>query len=389
MTNSLPRAHHTASPRGTAAAGTMLVGCRECGYRAQCGGLDDQQELYGCFLDCRASGSCDLHDWTCPCKVVQFHHRTAEVGSLSTASIGPLPQPQDISLPMYVPMVRHGHSRRQRLAVEVAALSPFDLLGLAEGKYTPNVSSREHLLKRLRLSARARIMLVSVAKDPPLERYWHYRREHETTALLARLGPLAMTVPNFSFFLNAPRPHTLWNIKRMLLVAEEISAAGIPAIIHLNAVTTADWKFWTQFLRERPQIKFVAKEFQTGLKNPRLADAALSSLRALQDTLGRAIHPVIIGGRRLVPECARMFENFTIVDSTPFMKTVKRQLAYLQTDGDVGWVPAPTPSGTPVDQLLSANIRTYEMSLALAAGRLHIHRQLMLPLEHSPAAAPM
>ena len=78
---------------------------------------------------------------------------------------------------------------------------------------------------------------------------------HETAAALARLGTIAMTVPNFSFFENAPRPHTLWNLKRMLIVAEELTTAGLPAVVHLNALTAADWKLWTHFLRVRPEIK--------------------------------------------------------------------------------------------------------------------------------------
>lgn len=193
-------------------------------------------------------------------------------------------------------MMQHGSSRQRRLAVDVAAVSPFELLRVVEGKYQPNVLNREHLLRKFKLSARCRVLLVSPTEDRPLERYWGHRRLHETAAALARLG---------------------------------------------------------------------------------------------QDTLGRAIHPIIIAGRPFVPECARLFETFTLVDSTPFMRALHRQRAYLQGDGEVGWASAPTPSGAPVDQLLSANIRTYEMSVALAAGRLHIHRQLMLPLEHSPAAAPM
>ena len=82
--------------------------------------------------------------------------------------------------------------------------------------------------------------------------------------IFADLDIAAITPPNFSFFLDVPRPHSLYNRKRMLRVADEFLRHGIPVAPHLNATNEADWDFWISLFRDSPELSVYCKEFQTG-----------------------------------------------------------------------------------------------------------------------------
>jgi len=183
----------------------------------------------------------------------------------------------------------------------VVALSTFDFVKRSREGYGPTSRTAADLCKRFRLRPDAKILLVSVATDRKLEAYWSYRSLYNAPIALALLGPVGITVPNFSFFNDAPRPHTLWNRRRMEVVARELSLAGARVIPHLNAATEADWQFWTSMLRERTDIRVIAKEFQTGNAPPERAVAAIQRLARLQRDLKRLLHPLLVGAARLAP----------------------------------------------------------------------------------------
>jgi hypothetical protein len=46
----------------------------------------------------------------------------------------------------------------------------------------------------------------------------------------------------------------------------------------------------------------------------------------LQREVGRDLHPVIVGGLKAIELLKREFKSFTLIDSTPSMKTKNRQL---------------------------------------------------------------
>lgn len=208
------------------------------------------------------------------------------------------------------------------------------------------------------LNPSARVLLLSVAQDKFLEDYWRYRGSRDIPNALAQLNVEAVTIPNFSFFTDAPRTHTLWNVARMLRVGEELSAAGVAIVPHLNASTRRDWALWRDLLRENPQIRYVCKEFQTGLREPRAGREALRAMRLLQDELGRALHPVVVGAWQFIRELAMHFSQFTLVTATPFMRTMhRRRLVTFPRDR---WVMAATPKGEPLDELLEHNVARFD-----------------------------
>ncbi|HEX8549944.1 MAG TPA: DUF4417 domain-containing protein [Abditibacteriaceae bacterium] len=215
------------------------------------------------------------------------------------------------------------------------------------------------LRRRFMLRDDAEVIGISVAQDPPLERYWRYRNKHDLPKRIAEWNLSALTVPNFSYFTDAPPWHTLWNFHRMLKVAEEFSVQGIPIVPHVNCLEDNHRRAWAAVLREQPHLKFVAKEFQTGSKRSDMADEAFSDLCQLQAEVGRPLHPIIIGGIRLWNRLRENFDDFTVVDSKPFMMTTHRQEILDAPDGVIRTKPHPLPRGAFLDELWQLNLDRY------------------------------
>jgi Domain of unknown function (DUF4417) len=364
-----------------------LASCRACYFLQVCGGLDGQQELWGCFSECKSKGVCQRFDWTCPCRPREFARRLAEVGgNLNPISSNFIAMSLKTSqLPLYVPVIQHGSGRRLPLAMGTVALPTFEVIKRHRDKtYGPLPTTGSRLRRKFHLSETANILLVSPAQDHLLELYWAKRRAHKTASSLLPLRVAGMSLPNFSFFIDAPRTHSLWNRKRLMRVAQELAGAGVSAIPHLNTLTNADWAFFEDLLAHNPNISVVAKEFQTGAS---LDD--VEQLARLQDNLKRSLHPLIIGGARFLREVARRFETFSLVDSQPFMKTVKarERLSLDPFSNDQKWTAFPTRKDEFLDQLLRDNIRTYEVwvraEVAIArpqeAGQLALRGTLHMP----------
>jgi hypothetical protein len=339
--------------------------CAQCAFRAPCGGLHGQQSFGGCFhgcgTDCGGPARCD---WVCPAKQ-DFVDHVREVGGLDAPPTAVLPLTND--LPSYVPMVRHGASRGSPLSADVVALSLGDVLGGAErDNYGAGLGSAADVRSRFKIRSDARVVLVCVADDRPLERYWALRASSAVPDKLAGIGLLAVTIPNFSVFDDAPRTHTLWNWRRMAIVAGELSAAGVAVIPHLNSSQVEDWDRWYTFLRDNPGIAYVAKEFQTGLRARSKGVPAIRSLAELQQRLGRPLHPVVVGGVAYAADLAAHFDRLTFVDSQPFMKAV-----YRRKRSRMGrWEAHPTDGL--VDDLLEENVATHaaHVRAEIARGRI-------------------
>jgi hypothetical protein len=271
---------------------------------------------------CPGRELCKLHDWTCLCDISKYRKRFQELGESphSFRPRGPI-LPMEASLPLYVPMIRHGSRREGAFSSPVVALSTFDLLRQRKGHgYGPRFATAQELRSAFRVRPDAQILLVSVAKDKRLETYWTNRKADNVPEALKMLEVEGITVPNYSSFVDAPSVHTRWNLERMHKVAKELSSAGIAVVPHLNARTTEHWGYWEALLQAQPSIQFVCKEFQTGLHRYEVGIRVLWRINELQNRLKRRLHPILVGGASFADVAVRYFERFTIVDSMPFLK---------------------------------------------------------------------
>jgi hypothetical protein len=64
---------------------------------------------------------------------------------------------------------------------------------------------------------------------------------------------------------------------------------------------------------------------------------------------------IVRGGAELLPPLSTAFANITFLDTSVFMKTMKRQRAFCADDGGLGWEPSPTMKGAPLDDLFVEN----------------------------------
>ncbi len=340
-----------------------LLICSQCAWYAPCGGAaGSQQSLHGCFTACLTPGLCEQFTWVCPCRGDAFRRHVRDVGGLHNRPWEPLRAPRAL-LPRYIPMLRHGRKREIPFSRPFVGISIRDLLPrTSERNYYPVASDPDALRDRFGIARGTPLLVSGVAPDHVIEAYWAYRNVTDIPRRLGELGIAAMTTPNFSFFSNAPRTHTLFARKRIMISAEELSAHGVAVIPHLNAITAGDWRFWEELLSLQTHITYVAKEFQTGYRFPHKALRAIDELRGIQDRLGRALHPVVVGGAQHVHEIAEHFPNFTIADSHPFMKAMHRRRL-------VGHGPRVRPrySSLDLDMLLDLNVQRWEEALRARA----------------------
>lgn len=191
-------------------------------------------------------------------------------------------------------------------------------------------------------------------RDPPLERWWSLgeaRRRSVIRALIAS-GVALATAPNYSLILNRPRWDDLHAIKRIGLVHYEFLDEGLPAALHINGRTDADFFRWTDYLIKRPEITHVAYEFRTMSGRQ---EAHVEWLIGVAGSVGRPLHLIMRGGTEYLLLLSAASTNITFLDTTVFMKTVNRQRAYRTEDGGVDWKRHLTKEGAPLDKLLSGN----------------------------------
>ena len=299
---------------------------------------------------CYKPTTCTL---ACP-KSPNFVDAIRDIGGLDSSGPWRIRQELKGHLPLYVPMIKNGSGRQEDLEFPFVALPTIEVTRarvVSGGMFrTPN-----QLKSFFHIGRHTRVILISIAEDTDLERYWENSIIESLPDRLAALGIELITTPNFSFPLNVPRTVHLANRKRSLICAQEFSDAGISVVQHLNAVTQTDWDFWRDFLREHAHIKLVAKEFQTGGKNKSVAHWHIGQLRRIEDALGRGVHLIAVGGRRHMRLLGSL-SAYTIIDSVPFMRAIKRRKL---RGRDGVWKMNRTPQGEPIDQLLRDNIAAY------------------------------
>jgi hypothetical protein len=232
------------------------------------------------------------------------------------------------------------------------------VFGFRKGKYTAIADTAESLRRAFGLSPTTRIVLRGTAKDRRLEQYWTYRKRDGAAEQLSQLGIDLFVAPNFSHFLDVPRTDNLFNRKRQLICITELAGIGSCVVPHLSAVAPGDWHYWQNYLHANDSVQYVAIEFQTGNKNPLEGRQVIEHVARIQSAVGRPLHPLVIGGTQFVRDFFKVFNAFTVIDSSPFIKAVKRQ----RHDGKAArkpWVETFTLVGQGIEMIILDNVRDH------------------------------
>lgn len=335
------------------------LGCGECFLRGVCGGLRVAGGALDCLRFCCHKSSCEIVCFNNP---ALYAKRSAEVRGLNLSNI-PRCDPVPIErLVGYAPLLHHGYRRVRRYNGNIVALSLFELIDRAGA---PRFQSRSELAAKFLFSESAQIVISGVQKDHLLERVWGSRRE-PLLRFLADIKPSIVSAPNFSLYNNLPRSENLYNLKRIGWLAYDFQSAGLPTAWHVNAVTQTDYDNVAEFLLSHSEYGAISFEFITGAKTrPRMA-WHVARLAELSSRLGRPMQLLVRGGKWALYPLSTAFENVLLIDSTPLQKALyRRQLSH--NHGELRQTYLQLPKGTPVDDLLAANVQTVEIATEIAS----------------------
>lgn len=346
--------------RDDAAHFATSLGCRGCPDFGMCGGLHTDADIFSCndFCSCADRTLCDM---VCRNKPDEFFERHLEIGGFDlapTPRVAACPPPK---LPFVIPLVGHKYSRQEVLNEPAVAVPLYELFHLRTGQ--PLVHTRAELAARFRIPRTAVVVASGVDRDTKLEAWWAFADRGLVLSTLRELEIALVTVPNFSLFLNVPRPDNLHSMKRIALAWAELMAGGVPAALHLNARTDQDYARWTDFVRERPEVEVVAFEFGTGAGAPNRIDWHVDRLCGVADAAGRPLTLVVRGGGQVLQRLKRHFAQVVLIETDAFSRTLKRRRAEFIESGRLRWRRISTPKGAPIDDLLAHNIATKRRAL--------------------------
>jgi hypothetical protein len=289
------------------------------------------------------------------------------VGTFALDNVPRATAPNAATLPLVVPFLFHGSGRTETLVLPAVALSLYRAFNRLTGQ--PVFESRDALCAAYRIAPTTRIVLSGTDVDAPLERWWGLgeAQRRRTIRALKRTGIALVTTPNYSLFLDVPRWNDLHAIKRIALVHYEFISEGLPAALHVNGRTEADFARWTEYVAARPEVTHLAYEFTTGSSWAGRRERHATWLCDLARAVSRPLHLTVRGGVEVLPELADNFAGITILDTSTFIKTMMRQRAALNGGTRVHWSSAPTARRASLDSLLMHNMPAVGESLRQAA----------------------
>jgi hypothetical protein len=329
------------------------MGCSICPEYKTCGGLRVSRPLFWC-LDycCRNPKSCDV---VCR-KSPKFVDYVREIGGFDLSTVARAPLLARPSLARAVPLLFHGNSRRSPLKTQTVALPFARMFDRRTGQ--ARFTSRADLCDAFKIHPLTTVLLSGTDSDPPIENWWQIGRDNRLKVIrvLRDLGVVLATSPNYSLFVDQPRWDDLHSMKRIGIVHSEMLNEGFQAALHVNGRTETDFQRWTEFLRSRSEIQILAYEFATGTGWIGRREIHVEWLTKLASDVGRPLDIIIRGGVELIPALARAFAHVTFIDTSAFMRTMKRRRVVLTEGGKLLWRAAPTQVGAPLDDLLNENV---------------------------------
>jgi hypothetical protein len=362
--------------------------CADCGFLEHCGGLEGDDFLRGCFQRC--DSHCRIHgcDVVCPSVPLFLGQLFGDVGGICLPPRQRLVKFNPKALPSYIPQINHGWQRTEVLNEPWITVPLYVVAGRdVNRRYDVRFKSGDELREALRLAPQTKIIITSVAPDRYIEDFWAEHSVKQIPAKLAQLEIAAMTVPNYSFMRDVPRTNSLYNLSRIFRAADAISNAGMPTILHLNASTRKDWERWLSVLKEQSQLSCVCLEFQTGTSSREIGDNYFAGLLDLQNKLGRALHPFVLAGGGRLQQLDENFVSFTVIDATPFIKTMKRQVLY-HKNGFWKWKRKRTPLGSSLSKRLARSIELHRTRQLKQIGRGPEKPSAQLLLSHAGLLTP-
>ena len=170
-----------------------------------------------------------------------------------------------------------------------------------------------------------------------------------------------VTTPNLAWCWTSPAPaalRTRWNA--FSIAFEEFAKGGIPCALHAHGRTERDFERWRAEIAIRNEIETLSYEFTTGpgrraLLGPSTPRSACRPrTRSWQGGISISLcgDP---GSNRIT--YAGTSAGVIYLETSAFMKTLKRQRAERDGNDRLRWTLSPTEPGEALDGLFSHNLR--------------------------------
>ena len=110
-----------------------------------------------------------------------------------------------------------------------------------------------------------------------------------------------------------------------------------------------------KFLAARTEFTHIAFEFGTGAGWKGRIDWYAEQLTRLRAAVARPIQLIVRGGIAILPRLASTFDGVTLLETSTFVKTVRRKAAFLDRSSRLRWRHAPTQPNEMLDTLFEHN----------------------------------
>lgn len=254
-----------------------------------------------------------------------------------------------------VPLIYHRTGRVRPVAGKIFALRLHDVVDFNRGEV--RFPTRELLCDAFKIDGTAKIILSGVDHDERIEPWWTlHDRRMRVLHQLRGLGIDLVTAPNFSLLLDKPRTDDLHAMKRIAIVWSEFEQHGIACALHVNSRTLKDFERWNDFIKLRDEIGVIAYEFITGAGKKARRQFHIDGLCKIAQSSGRPLDIVVRGDPDVIAHLKRDFRNVIYIDTTAYMKTIKRQRAARSGNSKLDWTTSRTDLPGEVDEMLKHNL---------------------------------
>jgi hypothetical protein len=333
----------------------VALGCHGCHHFAACGGLC-VKGLFDCLdLCCNDPDNCTRVCRKAPS--VRFANQLREIDGFDFGNVPRAPLLKHQIRDDIVPLVYHGSSRVDQLSGTAFALRLTDIVNFREK--TLKFSDRAALCAAYRIPEDAQLILSGVNQDHRIEPWWTLGSAARLGIIeqMRRLGIDLVTTPNFSVVLDQPRTDDMHAMKRILIAFTEFSEGGIPCALHAHGRTERDFERWAAEIAARTEIEVLSYEFTTGPGRRARRSWHLDQLAGLATAAGRDLDIVVRGDPQVVEFLRGHFRKVIYLETSAFMKTLKRQRAERDGNDRLRWALSPTEPGEALDGLFSHNLR--------------------------------
>jgi len=332
----------------------VALGCHGCHHFAACGGLC-VKSLFDCLdLCCNDPDNCTRVCRKAPS--VRFADQLREINGFDFGDVPRAPLVKHQIRDYIVPLVYHGSGRVRQLSGPAFALRLPDIVNFRERKL--KFSDRASLCAAYRIPEDAQLILSGVHQDHRIEPWWTLGVDRiGIIEGIRRIGIDMVTTPNFSVVLDQPRTDDMHAMKRILIAFEEFARGGIPCALHAHGRTERDFERWAAEITNRTEVEALSYEFTTGPGRRARRNWHLNQLASLATAASRDLDIVVRGDPEVIEFLRGHFRKVIYLETSAFMKTLKRQRAERDGNDALRWVRSPTKPGDALDSLFLHNLR--------------------------------